>query len=373
MVEAMAEKVKQELEIIKQELYAKTQQLKVREAVLLSLEEDVGSKKAALGTLLSHANQQTLKAKERLVNKKLKNSSEIACLRSELEIYEQKCETILEKINILKKKKQAEQGKTITLKDNDPNDDLIEQLRNNIEKRQEDLLCLEELQRSLKMSIREKEKELGAYGENLLAEDEAIVGKLQLLEHLKDELQVAKNKIEELNTPLPLGSKGNSMFAEVDDRRVHLHEAINKIKNKYIFLQQQQHKNKELKSHLLTKSTDLFLSLEMEFKMQSTSESNTEDIKKEIHSLDEEIKNLGLQLKTKVKLIAKLPVGSNLENNYYQGVIDLKEQQIEKLEKDLCKLSKNVCDLADKSACLVCDLLNLQIEKLKLKYQIESK
>ncbi|XP_066245588.1 protein Spindly-like [Euwallacea similis] len=373
MVEAMAEKMKQELEAIRQELYAKTQQLKVREAVLLSLEEDVGSKKAVLGTSLSHANQQTLKAKERLANKKLKNSSEIACLRSELGVYEQKYETTLEKINALKKKQRAEQGKAINLKDDVPNDDLIEQLRNNIEKRQEDLICLEELQRSLKMSIQEKEEELEAYEENLLAKDKAIAGKLQLLEGLKDELQVAKNKIEESNKPLPLGSKGNSMFAEVDDRRVHLNEAINKVKNKYIFLQQQQHKHKELKSHLLKKSADLFLNLEMEFKMQSNRESNTVDIKKEIHSLDKEIKNLGLQLKTKMKLITKLPMNSNLENNYYQGVIDLKEQQIEKLEKDLCELSKNVCELADKSACLACDLLNLQIEKLKLQHQIESK
>lgn len=58
-----------------------------------------------------------------------------------------------------------------------------------------------------------------------------------LLESLQEEFIMTKNELEILkNKPLDKCSKGNSLFAEVDDRRVELVDEIKLIKRKYKLL-----------------------------------------------------------------------------------------------------------------------------------------
>nr|CAH7764632.1 unnamed protein product [Callosobruchus chinensis] len=105
---------------------------------------------------------------------------------------------------------------------------VIEEFRSTVEDMKEETV-------SLQQNYTECKEELASVKECLNTKKEELTEARDLIQRLNDEILCLKNELETYKSqPLDRKSKGNSLFAEVDDRRVHLQQVNKEMKESYL-------------------------------------------------------------------------------------------------------------------------------------------
>ncbi|XP_050512200.1 protein Spindly-like [Diabrotica virgifera virgifera] len=154
------------------------------------------------------------------------------------------------------------------------------------------------------------------------------------IQFLNDEVCGLKSEIDSIkNQPLNQDSKGNSLFAEVDDRRVYLQDKIDKMKSSYIAKTQE---NAQLKNAAHQLRLENMRLLE---KWKSDVEEKDEDqygvivtLKSRIDTLEKLIEKYKKELSEKPLIISS---NSFEELEYYSLTLNEKNKEIQALKEEM--------------------------------------
>jgi len=255
--------------------------------------------------------------------------------------------------------------------------ELIE-LTNENETLQKNVLDLEDALRLLQNQNSRLEEALAMYKEELdenketlQIKKEELLEKVALIDKLNDELLCLNQELEKYkNKPLEAESKGNSLFAEVDDRRVHLQKTINEIKSNYVRLKQEHNQHVDLIFKLRKEKEDIRNQWKKDLEeMQEDNFSVPETLRRHVKVLEEVIEQQKQQLEQQKALNSD----SNLSTEYqfYHQMIEDKSKEIEDWTQKYSNnsisnymLSREVAQANKKAR-----LLRLELEEMSEKLQ----
>lgn len=368
------QKLQLELEQVKQQLHQSNSHLKALEATHQHLKQDVIEAKAENARHKQELKTKIKTSKELLANLRASQNQNTVRLEKQLSAKVKKIESLQNEIQIHKKK-------IVIQEEEKPENPEIILLENETlkQKCQEFHLKLENIQQqrgSLFLSIQESEENLAEHQTALEIKSEELVEKTNVIKGLKHDLESTKKELETLiNQPLPTNSQGNSMFAEIDDRRVQLEKFGTKMSTKYTHLQKECQQNKLQMLKLRTERAEL---LEKTEKIFSDAELNNDDEEESLRNEIETRKASVLASRTELnelpKLITKVPKGDQTKNEflYYQEVLDSNNEEVRKHENDLIHKSTQVCDLAKTLSEAQKKKKVLELKQLKLQHLINE-
>lgn len=366
--------LQQELEQVKQQLHQSNSLLKALEASYQDLKQDVIRTKAEDARRKQELEIKIKTSKEVLANLRASQTEETVQLENQLSTKVKKIESLQNEIQFHKKK-------IVIQEEEKPENPEMILLENEvlIQKCQEFHLKLENIQQqrgSLFLSIQESEENLAEHQTALEIKSEELVEKNNVIKGLKHDLESAKKELETLiNQPLPTNSQGNSMFAEIEDRRVQLEKIGTEMSSKYTHLQKECQQNKLQILKLRTERAEL---LEKTEKIFSDAELNNDDeeeyLRNEIESSKASVLASRTELNELPKLITKVPKRDQTKNEflYYQEVLDSKNEEVIKHEKDLIHQSTQVCDLAKTLSEAQKKQKILELKQMKLQHLIDE-
>ncbi|CAG9768051.1 unnamed protein product [Ceutorhynchus assimilis] len=364
--------LKQEYEEVKQDLHHVKRKQKVNEALIfeyrgeieilqaeksnggLKYEKKISSLEEALNILRSSHSQTTSHLENDLAKKEEENET----LKAELEILKQKIALL-------------EENNDVSLKLNEP--DIVaenEILRENLEKLQDDYEMILSRHHEMDEKLIEYREEICELKESLNTKREELLEKTLLIDQLNDDLFIINSELESLkNKPLQKESKGNSLFAEVDDRRVHLQKTVNDMKSSYIYLKHEHSKHEQIIAHLRKENAEL----------QDLWKKDLEEIQEDrdgiIHSLNDRIQILEEINKRQTRQLEEdlTPPSDDLcaEYMFYQDMIESKNEEIRKLGKKLSDrtITEHMLSASVAQAHKKIQLMRLNI--MELEQQIE--
>ncbi|XP_076263628.1 uncharacterized protein LOC143198350 [Rhynchophorus ferrugineus] len=361
--------LKCELDVIKQQLYDTTRQAKLNEALLKDYQNEIELFQKGETAEKNKWENKISRLEETLSNLRLRHSEDILQLETELAETQQENEYLKDQNEILKQTNLTKQQAEISI-----NCDETLNLRNNydllLEKHQE----LEEAFEISQIKQIQMEKDIEQYKEELeqfkeLYEDKRseVLEYATLNEKLNEELLYAQKELEiNKHKPLEENSKGNSLFAEVDDRRVYLQKTVNDMKSDYIRMKQERGELIKQISNLRKENVDL------QTRWKKDIEQIEEDKQMVSDSLQSHLKLLqDIIDKQKIELEEK-PKSSednlSLEYKFYQDMIDCKHQEVKELEEKLSKKSLGEYLLTSSLAHA-----NKEIRQLRLKIMEKRK
>lgn len=365
-----------ELEQVKQELHQSNIRLKVLEATYQDLKQDIILTKAETGHKQQELETKT-KTEEVLANLRASQTEEIIQLECQLSAKIKEFERLQNEIQFYKKKVLIEDE--VTLDDNVKPEIILLENETLIQKCQELHLRVENIQQqrhSLFSSIQESQENLAEHQAALEIKNEELAEKTNVIEELKHDLENSKKELETLkNQPLPTNSQGNSMFTEIEDRRVQLEEIGTEMSSKYTHLQKecQQNKLQILKLHteraeLLDKIENIFSDTEL------NNGSEEEYLINEIETRKASVLASRAKLNELPKLITTVPKRDQTKHEflYYQEVLDSKNEEVSKQETDLINQSTHVCDLAKTLSEAQKKQKILELNQMKLQHLIDE-
>ncbi|KAF7271103.1 hypothetical protein GWI33_015987 [Rhynchophorus ferrugineus] len=361
--------LKCELDVIKQQLYDTTRQAKLNEALLKDYQNEIELFQKVETAEKNKWENKISRLEETLSNLRLRHSEDILQLETELAETQQENEYLKDQNEILKQTNLTKQQAEISI-----NCDETLNLRNNydllLEKHQE----LQEAFEISQIKQIQMEKDIEQYKEELeqfkeLYEDKRseVLEYATLNEKLNEELLYAQRELEiNKHKPLEENSKGNSLFAEVDDRRVYLQKTVNDMKSDYIRMKQERGELIKQISNLRKENVDL------QTRWKKDIEQIEEDKQMVSDSLQSHLKLLqDIIDKQKIELEEK-PKSSednlSLEYKFYQDMIDCKHQEVKELEEKLSKKSLGEYLLTSSLAHA-----NKEIRQLRLKIMEKRK
>ncbi|KAJ8920539.1 hypothetical protein NQ315_005408 [Exocentrus adspersus] len=329
--------LRNKLDSVNQELYGCKRQLKVVEALQLEYQNEIE-------LLQSEANTEKIKREEKIVHleeniviQRSKFSERIHTLEAEVILKDEGLKQLKSEIELLKKDNAKE---TPTEDVNKLIQELMclksenEVLLENEEKLKSSLEALQKNSAFLEEALTECKEELLSVKESLSCKRDELVEANDLVQKLNDELFCLKSELESYRSrPLNSSSKGNSLFAEVDDRRVYLQETINRMKTEYIAMKQERAKHLNMISHLKTENKTLCE------RWKKDIEEKEDDQDMVVKSYKDRIEVLeSLVEKYKQNLSAKpvvISVGTFSEIEFYQTMLNNKVKELEELREEL--------------------------------------
>ncbi|XP_056633148.1 protein Spindly [Diorhabda sublineata] len=155
---------------------------------------------------------------------------------------------------------------------------------------------------------------------------------------LNDEILCLKTELDNLkNQPLNKDSRGNSLFAEVDDRRVFLQDQVNKMKASYIAMVQEK---AQLENTIHQLKLENMRQLE---KWKSDIEEKDNDNHEVTVALKSRIEDLEKVIEKYKKELLQKPVVLSKKNfeeiEYYSLTLNEKNQEIQSLKDEMCAKS----------------------------------
>ncbi|XP_032674380.1 protein Spindly-like [Odontomachus brunneus] len=332
MVQDDYKKLKQENECYQQELYVLRLKLKAKEALEKELQETNETLEQSLAQCTTKAEKVLVEREEKykierneyenhivdLETKDIKNTQEITKLQEELKKYS---ELKNERPHNVTFNEECHFSNLIEYKEKI--EELVTLLQNEGEKREQ----LEEKFVNMKCYIQELQNTLQVTKEQLAEKDIA-------LENTRKELAMNRMELESLKiTPANDVCKGNSLFAEVEDRRQILLDKMNVLQDKY----------NEAK-RVLNKKTNEIKSLRVEkAAMIRKWETDAIDTLQENADLLEKYKSRIFELENKLKVEMKKnnqaeEVRFDGDNfNYAESLLATKKKELEEMNKKLEK------------------------------------
>ncbi|EFN79579.1 hypothetical protein EAI_01278 [Harpegnathos saltator] len=322
-------KLKQENECYRQELYVLRFKLKASEALEEELQEANEALEQSLAQCTTKAEKASLEREEKYRTKRAEYENHIVNLETKAI---QSTQEIIELREELKKYKEFknEQQQNLTLNEDnsieykEKIEELVKLLQNEVEKQEQ----LEEKFANMKNYIQELQDTLQVTKEQLAEKDMA-------LENTREELAVSRIELESLKiTPANDACKGNSLFAEVEDRRQMLLDKMNVLQDKY----------NEAK-RTLNKKINEIRTLKMEkAAMVRKWETDTIDALQENADLIDKYKSRIFELENKLK--AEMKKNNQMEEirsddgdsfNYAESLLATKKKELAELHKKLEK------------------------------------
>ncbi|XP_018579475.1 protein Spindly [Anoplophora glabripennis] len=325
--------VKMRLDCVNQDLHESNRQLKIYEALQLDYQGEIEILQAEENSRKLKEEEKIAQLEENVNNVRSKYNKQIEALEIKSTLKEEEIKKLKAEIEFLKKN-------TGTQTPADDENKLLEELitlKHEIEvlleKNEELELSVDILQKkcfSLEEAFTETKKESSNLKESLSCKREELMEANYLIQKLNDELFCLKSELESYkNKPLNTESKGNSLFAEVDDRRVYLQKTINTMKSEYIAMKQERAKHLNTISHLKKENKTLCEQWKMDM------EEKEDDQHMVIKSYKDQIQILeNLLEKYKEDLAAKpvlISTGTFDEIEFYQIMLNNKLKELEEL------------------------------------------
>ncbi|XP_014479562.1 PREDICTED: protein Spindly-like isoform X2 [Dinoponera quadriceps] len=363
-------KLKQENECYRQELYVLRLRLKASEALEKELQE-------ANEALEQSLEQCTMKAEKVLVEREEKYRAERIEYESHIVNLEtkvlQSAQEIIELREELRKHEELKNERSQNLTFNEDNlieykekiEELVTLLQNEGEKQEQ----MEEKLANMKNYIQELQDTLQVIKEQLAEKNIA-------LENTREELAANRMELESLKiTPANDACKGNSLFAEVEDRRQMLLDKMNILQDKY----------NEAKRALNKKANEI-KSLKVEkAAMIRKWETDAIDTLQENADLLEKYKSRIFELENKLK--AEMKKNSQVEEvrfdddsfDYTESLLAAKRKELEELHKKLEKQSIEILtreeanyDISKQLRYWRSKAMSMEAQFLAVKTQIET-
>lgn len=235
--------VQLELDKKNQELHDCKRLLKIAEVLEKEYQQEIG-------ILQKNDNEENLKLKStvkkleaNLVESKHFYSEQILHLETELTVKRNEIKQLQDELKEEISKQKSKDDVDVLKND-------IDRLKNELEElhgRNSELVEENENLRKRNFALEEQlvavSTENNNLKESLQVKREEVTDANQLISTLQEEMAVIRNEMETLQQkPLNANSKGNSLFAEVDDRRVELQNIIKHMKTKYTDLKNEYNK-----------------------------------------------------------------------------------------------------------------------------------
>ncbi|GJQ86595.1 hypothetical protein Trydic_g7829 [Trypoxylus dichotomus] len=300
-------------------------------------------------------------------------TKEIECLElnifkkdEEIAELQEKLQTMTNTFNATDNRNEIEevQLKNIELKNNvhDLNE-LLLHLNKRIESLEKKHVVSQELNQNL-------QDELKALNENYKCKKGELDEAKHLIETLQEDLILTKNELEIAKTkPLEDGSQGNSLFAEVDNRRLELQEHMALMKSQY--LQMKQERGKLLAQIATLNSSNAMLCQRWEIECKESVEDQDrleEAYRARIKFLETELNECREEIATRQEIPS-----NNLDSEgmkYLENVLDSKNEEIAKLQKELDRFSLSHMVLSRQLKDSNVDLRNWRAKATKLESQV---
>ncbi|XP_050306186.1 protein Spindly [Anthonomus grandis grandis] len=328
--------LKKELEETKQNLYECNRQAKLNDALVCEYRSEIQVLQSNESEISKKLNEKIGHLEDTITKLRSSHFETITSLQSELSDKDQEINSLKEELEILRRLTEVEKKTEVST-------DFKEfELLNEIELLNQKCADLEETLQSAQEHQESLEDILQGYKEQVeeLKEDNEVrktelEEKAALVEKLTEDLILANRDLELYrNNPLQDGSKGNSLFAEVDDRRVHLQQKVNNMKSSYVYLKQEYYKHEHLISRLRKENNELRELRKKDLEeLQSDQNLLENSAQNRIRVLEEQNERFKKQLEEGSPLMR----GDDLcaEYQYYMDVIESQNQQIKDLESKL--------------------------------------
>lgn len=364
-----------ELDQVKQQLHQANLHLKVLEATHQDLQQDILLEEANAAQRKQELKTKLKETKQVLANLKTTQTEEITQLEFQLSAKNKECERLQNEIQFYEKKISIEEvtfndtvKPEIILLENETFEQKCQELHSRLEN-------IQQQRHSICLSIQETEEDLAEHQTALEVTNEELVEKNHVIEELKQDLKNANQELETLkNQPLPTNSRGNSMFSEIEDRRVQLEEIGSKMSSKYAYLQKEYQQKKEQLLKLYTEKKELIVKIEKIYINSELNNDNQEPLRYEIEAMKDSVLASRTMVNKLPKLITKVPKQDQTKGEYlyYQEVIDSKNKEVIKHEENLIQQSTNVCDLAKTVSEAQKQQKILELNKMKLQQKIDQ-
>ncbi|CAH1985940.1 unnamed protein product [Acanthoscelides obtectus] len=188
--------------------------------------------------------------------------------------------------------------------------------------------------------MEECKEELTTVKECLVIKKEELTEANDLIQRLNDEILCLKNELETYKSqPLDRKSKGNSLFAEVDDRRVHLQQVNKEMKEAYLAMKAERIQHLDTIRRLKLENCRLTEKWKLDYKEIGQDDAA---IKETYQDRITALEDLVQQYKN--DLAAKpLVIGPNdlSHYKYFQFMLKEKSDAIEELRRRVFEISRN--------------------------------
>ncbi|KAJ8985644.1 hypothetical protein NQ317_015140 [Molorchus minor] len=361
--------LKSELENVNQELYGCKRQLKIFEALQNEYQSEIEILQSEHDIENQKLKEKIVHLEENLNETRIKYNEHIQSLEADLAKKEEENVSLQAKIELLKKVQ-------LTQAPADDVNKLLEELASLKDEKdallfnEEDLnLTVEILQKKnlkLEETLAEHREEVSNLKENLSCKREELFEANDLIQKLNNEMVYLKNELDLFKSkPLNEKSKGNSLFAEVDDRRVYLQKTINNMKTEYVCMKQERAKHLNMISHLRKENKTLCDRWKADTEeMEDDRDMVLKGHKDRIKILETLIENYKKDLSAKPLILSS---GSFNEMEFYQSLLDRKTKEIEELRDQISArgLTQTILTTSLKEA-------NREIRKWKLEATLKQ-
>ncbi|XP_063917999.1 protein Spindly [Zophobas morio] len=218
--------------------------------------------------------------------------------------------------------------------------------------------------------IKQLEAELADHAEILKCKRDELEEAKTLNQNLRDELTCAQSELDSVKScPLDQGSKGNSLFAEVDDRRVQLQQNINTMKSKYIDMKRDRASLLKQISSLRHENSTLIAQLNGELNDRKYDEERIVDSYKfQIETLNELIDSYKKELSGQPNSDEISAQGLK----FFENMLATKNAEIETWRQKFSARSINYTSLSYELAEANRKIRQLTLENLHVKHEVEE-
>ncbi|XP_060517582.1 protein Spindly-like [Cylas formicarius] len=364
-------RLQKELEDVRQELYDTNRQLKLKEAMLLEYQQETERLQTGEQRQLAKFESKIASLEETIVTLRDNHERAVSTLESEIARNEETITKLKNEIDVLKNLNETDSSFRF-------NEELAnletqhEELQQIFDGLKNEYITLSEQHKILETKFDALAEENSQLNETLKVKREELAENLVLIEKLNEELACANLELGTLkNQPLDTQSKGNSLFAEVDDRRVHLQHTVNNIKSDYTRLKFENSKQEKLIMELKKQNVDLCEKWKKDLtQVEEDQQTISVTLNDTINLLKESLEKLKKELAAKHKEfgVSDLPA----DFRFYMNQVELKQKEIRHLEQKLMDRSLNTGSLSMLLAQANKETRKWRLEALKLK-QVISK
>ncbi|XP_030765308.1 protein Spindly-like [Sitophilus oryzae] len=355
--------LRQELDVVKQQLHDSTRQAKLSETLLRDYQSEIELLQNGDRNEKEKLETKIVNLEEAINNLRLAHSEKLTNIEAKLIKKEQENEDLKIEIDLLKKSNCTENDGELSMEFEEVLSlkSANELLKKSYEELLEHYASLQNQHTEVEILLEQHKEEISQLKESLEVKRNEVAENTVLIEKLNDDLFCVRKELETYRSkPLDEGSKGNSLFAEVDDRRVYLQKTVNNMKTDYVRIKQEKMQFVKQISHLRKVNADL------QSMWRKDLEQIDEDKQMVVDSLNNNLKILQDMIdEQKAELEQKAGrLNDNLspEYQFYQDVIKSKTKEVYDLQEKLSKKS-----LGEYLLTTSLNKANKKIRQLKLK------
>ncbi|XP_044266286.1 protein Spindly [Tribolium madens] len=360
-----------ELEVTNQTLYDLRREIKISHNLEFEYQDEI----RVLQSQEQELRQKVLQGEEAIVDLKASYNERINTLTEELAKKEDEIDGLkkeLERLDDIVKKFDSQNPKS----DNNLLDEIsrLENLNVDLNEKVCDLQESLELSEQKNINLQERVKNLESltedYKESLNCKREELEEAHTLLENLKDENLTLKSELDLINSkPRDDQSKGNSLFAEVDDRRLQLQQNMSTMKSQYLEMKRERASHLKQISTLRNENALLISKMETEIEDRKNVEEQILDTyKNQIKVLNELTESYKKEIETKENLNDNVPSSGAMK--FFDNMLATKNKEMEVLRQELKMASLNRTSLSYDLAQAKREIWKNNVEALQLKNEI---